>query len=168
VKSPALMLVVLSCCLSAAVPAAARDMRFTEEGNTALVFQMPDDWTSRIDEDKNMILGAGDRSAGVSRSIVSVPATVSLDDIASEAMKVAKAQPPQKTRTTSISGHDGYSYDSTTVNDSGVHVNMKVRMVRIDADHIASATLVTVEGISQTQLASAEAVLESMKLSPPD
>ena len=155
---------ILALCLSAFTTsfAYAGDMRFPEQGNPAFTFHIPDDWSSHIDESGNMILAAADHSSAFSFSVVEYDG--SLDDLAGEALNIAKAAPPPRRDVASISGYNGYAYYSTATNDSGVQVDLKMYMLRVDAKHVVTCTRITVPGDTQAQLDAAEAVLSSVAI----
>ncbi len=157
------MMIVLCLCAVSAPLAYAGDVRFPEQGNPAFTFHVPDDWSTRIDADGNMILTAGDHTSAFSLSLVEYEGA--LDDLATDALHVAKAVPPPRRDAASISGYGGYTYYSTMTNDSGAALSLKLIAVRVDGKHVATCTLITADGISQADLATAEAVLDSMKLS---
>lgn len=157
-----LVLAVL-CGAFASGLARAREVRFPQTGDPAFTLQIPDDWTSRLDDDGNMIVTTADKSAGFSFSIVTYKGK--LDDAASEMMQAAKAEPPVNMGADSISRYRGYDYDTTMTNSSGVHLKVHTVLVKLDPKNIASATMITDSAISPEQMRSAEAVLKSAALS---
>ncbi|MEJ0043448.1 MAG: hypothetical protein WDM81_15055 [Rhizomicrobium sp.] len=83
------------------------------------------------------------------------------------AMKSAGAEPPQIMGPTAISGFRGYIYDSSMVNGAGVHVNVHMVAVKTDSNHMASLTLLTVDGIGGQDYAAAQTVLENVAIVGP-
>jgi len=161
-----LIAILASACLSllAVQPSVAKDMRFPESGDPAFSFQMPNDWTSRVDGDGNLLLTSGDRSTAFSLS--HVVDSSSLDDIANGALGVAKADETRTRTPATISGFSGLSYTTTMKNDAGVKLRVKLVIVRIDKTHAASCTKIEAETSSAEQRRVADAVLASMKLTP--
>lgn len=154
---------VILCCFVVGVPSAyAGDVRFPQQGYPAISFHIPDDWTTRIDDDGNMIVTAADHSTALSLTLAEYDD--SLDTLAAEALKVAKGSPPQQPQATSISGLSGYVYRSAMVSDSGITLNLKLVAIRVDAKHVATCTLITNVDISQTDMAAAETVLDSLSI----
>jgi hypothetical protein len=143
----------------------AGDERFPKTGNPALSFHMPDTWTSAVDPDGNLILASDERTAAFSLTLVE--GNENIDALASEAAKVAGATPPQRNGYAEISGFPGAVYFSTMKNDAGVSVNLKIVIVKLGTSHMVSVTRITIDDISPASLEIAEAVLKSMKLSPP-
>jgi hypothetical protein len=145
-------------------PSFAKDMRFPESGDPAFSFRMPDNWTSRVDSDGNMLLTSGDRSAAFSLSHA-VDGS-SLDDIANGALGVAKADETRMRAAASISGFAGLSYATTMTNDAGVKLRVKMIIVRIDETHVATCTKIEANNSSAEQRKVADTVLASMRLTP--
>lgn len=158
------VLSLLCWALLASQPSLAKDMRFPESGNPAFSFRMPDNWTSRMDNDGNLLLASADHSTAFSLS--HAEDTASLDDIANGALGVAKADETRVRAVASISGFAGLSYSTTMKNDSGVNLLVKLVIVRIDKTHIASCTKIEAANSTADQRRVADIVLQSMKLSP--
>ncbi len=137
----------------------AKTVRFPEAGDPAFVLDMPDDWSAKLDEDGNMIVGAADHSSGFSFSIIEY--SDSLDSAATLILKAAGAQAPSSGGSHSISGYPGSDYASTMKNDSGVNLNVHMVIVRLDANHIATATLIADVDATSDEMRAAEAVLSN-------
>ncbi len=147
-------------CLTAASSAQARDIRFPESGYPAFTFTVPDDWTVTPDSDGNMIITAADKSVALSLSLGA--AGESLDDIASAVFKAAEAAPPRRGEPISLSGFNGYVYYSTMSNSSGVHLNVKVNLVKTDATHFASCGLISADFTTPPQMDAGNSVMSSI------
>jgi len=152
----------LAAILFAGAAANAETVRFPETGAPAIVVTTPADWTHQPDGDGNMLLISGNKSASYALTVGPYDGT--LDDLASGAMKSAGANPPQIMGPTAISGLRGYMYDTDMVNPSGVHVNVHMVAVKIDPGHMASITLLTVDGIAGTDYQAARSVLENTSI----
>ncbi|HUO89543.1 MAG TPA: hypothetical protein VMU08_10240 [Rhizomicrobium sp.] len=156
--------ILLAAAFAAAAGANARAevVRFPETGYPAFVVTTPDGWTHQPDGDGNMLLVAGDRSASYALTISHYVGT--LDALAVEAMKVAKANPPQQMGPTSISGWYGYMYDSDMTNPSGIHVYVHMVALKIGGDSIGSITRLTIDGIAPGDYAAAQSVLANTRI----
>jgi hypothetical protein len=159
-----LLLIAAALCWALA-PGLARatDMRFPQTGNPALSFHMPDDWTSQVDSDGNLIIVSGAHDSSIAMSVVTV-GPEEFDQLAAEIMKAANANPPQRIGPVTVSGFSGFDYSSTMSNASGVAINLKLIIVRPDPNHIASVTLITVQGISSEGYAAGQGVIDSLGL----
>ncbi len=154
----ALVLLVLLPAL-----AEARDVRFPESGAPSISFNIPDDWGTSIDSSGNMIITAADKSGAFALTIGNYSGD--LDTLAAGAMKVAQAAPPAKSGADSISGYPGFDYESSTTNAKGVNAELHLVLVRVDPQHIVSATMSTANYASPDQRAALIAVMKSMVLS---
>lgn len=141
---------------------AARDLRHPTSGDPALTVSVPDDWSSTDDRVGNLLLHSADRSMGFSLTVTT--GGEPLDKIAADAMEVAHATPPTGKAPFSISGYAGFSYDSTLTNASGTRLILKIFMVRIDADHIASCTRIEGPDVSPDQHALTERIVASLRV----
>ena len=158
-------LAALGAAVLFSVSARAEVIRFPETGSPAFVITTPDGWTHEPDGDGNMLLIAGNKTASYALTIGSYDGT--LDDLATGAMKTAGAQPPQQMGPTSISGYRGYMYDSSMVNPAGVHVNVHMVAVKTDAAHMATITMLTVDGIGGDDYQGAQSVLANTTIVGP-
>ena len=158
------MLILLGWALCFASSVSAKDMRFPASGNPAFSFRMPDNWTSSIDPSGNLLLASANRSTGF--SLTHAVSSASLDELANEALGIAKADETRARAPASISGFAGVSYTTTMKNEAGVKLRVKVVVVRIDKTHVASCTKIEAESNSAEDRKVAETVLQSMKLSP--
>jgi len=149
-------------CLGAlaAAPALARDM-----GDPAFVFQMPDDWTSKIDEDGNLILNGGDHAEGFSLSHAKYEGD--LDAFAAQVMDVAKGTLTGQKEAASIAQYSGTAYYATMTPSSGVDLKLKFVAVRIDPATIAAYTEILLSDATPAQTEAADAVARSITLTGP-
>lgn len=163
-------LVALCAVLFAAQPAVAKDVRFPATGNPAFSLRIPDDWTTEEGDDDSLLLASGDHSMAFTLMLETGDKPWdddALDEIATVALKVAKAAPPKRKDAVSISGFPGFSYPSATTNDGGDVVRLTLYIIRIDKTRLALFNRVEVADNSPVQRKIAEAVLRSMKISPP-
>ena len=158
------LLVAAACGAALFLSASARAeiVRFPETGNPAFLITTPDDWTHQPDGDGNLLLIAGNKTASYALTVGAYDGT--LDDLATGAMKAAGAEPPQQMGPTQISGYRGYAYDSSMVNPRGVHVNVHFVAVKTDAAHMASITMLTVDGIGTGDYQAAHSVMDNTQI----
>jgi hypothetical protein len=151
--------IILAATMVLAAGAQAETVRFPETGAPAFVVVTPDGWTHQPDGDGNMLLIAGNHTASYALTVGDYQGT--LDDLAKGAMKSAGANVPQNMGPTQISGFRGYMYDTNMVNPTGVHVNVHMVAVKTDDTHMASITLLSVDGIGGDDYAAAHSVLDN-------
>ncbi|HJW39613.1 MAG TPA: hypothetical protein VJ476_00120 [Rhizomicrobium sp.] len=158
-------LAALGAAVFFSMPVRAEQVRFPQTGAPAFVITTPDGWTHQPDGDGNMLLISGNKTASYALTIGSYSGN--LDDLATGAMKAAGANAPQQMGPTIISGFRGYEYDSSMVNPSGVHVNVHMVAVKTDAGHMASVTMLTVDGIASEDYQAAQSVLANTSIVGP-
>jgi len=164
------LLVALHAVLFAVQPAVAKDVRFPATGNPAFSLRIPDDWTTDEGDDDSLLVASGDRSMAFTLLLETSDKPWdddALDEIATVALKVAKASPPKRKDATAISGFQGFSYPSATTNDAGDVVRLTLYIIRIDKTHLALFNRIEAADNSPTQRKIAEAVLRSMTIIPP-
>jgi hypothetical protein len=158
------LLIIVALVFGAAVqtPTLAGEVRFPESGYPEFTFQIPDDWTAKLDDSGNMIVTSPDHSAALSLSLVDFSGT--LDETANGAAKAAGATPPRRGESTTVSGYGGNFYYSSMSTQPGVHANLKMVAVKIDASHVGLCTLIYIDGMTDDQMARANIVMNSLTL----
>ncbi|WP_422016840.1 hypothetical protein [Reyranella sp.] len=171
IKLGSLSILVALCAVSfAAQPAVAKDVRFPATGNPAFSLRIPDDWTTEEGDDDSLLVASGDHSMAFTLMLETGDAPWdddTIDEIATVALKVAKAAPPKRKDAVSISGCPGFSYPSAATNDAGDVVRLTLYILRIDKTRLALFSRIEAADNSPAQRKIAEAVLGSMKISPP-
>jgi hypothetical protein len=109
-----------------------------------------------------MIVTSADHSTALSLSLADFGGT--LDEVANGATKAAGANPPRHGEATTVSGYGGNFYYSTMSTPSGVHANLKMVVVKIDASHVGVCTLIYIDGMTDDQTARANTVMNSLTL----
>ncbi|HEY2070105.1 MAG TPA: hypothetical protein VGG48_11165 [Rhizomicrobium sp.] len=155
-----IVLALMALCFAAS--AQARDMRFPDTGFPAVTYTIPDDWTATPDGDGNMILVSSDHTSAISVTVTAGGG--GLDDMATQAMAVAKAAPPRKGEPISISGADGFVYYSTMSNSSGMAITVKMMAVKPDANHFVTFSLLNPTSATADQIAAGSAVMSSFQV----
>ena len=164
------ILVGLCAVLFTAQAAVAKDVRFPATGNPAFSFRMPDDWTTEEGDDDSLFVASGDRIMAFTLMLETSTDPFDddvLDEIATVALKVAKAAPAKRKEAASISGFPGFSYASATTNDAGAVVRLTLYLIRIDKRHLAVCSRLEAADKSPAQRKVADEVLRSMTISPP-
>jgi hypothetical protein len=164
------LLVALHAVLFAVQPAVAKDVRFPATGNPAFSLRIPDDWTTDEGDDDSLLVASGDRSMAFTLLLETSDKPWdddALDEIATVALRVAKASPPKRKEAASISGFPGFSYPSATTNDAGDVVRLTLYIIRIDKTHLALFNRIEAADNSPAQRKIADTVLRSMTISPP-
>jgi hypothetical protein len=144
--------------LAAGAASEAREVRYPASGMPAFVFQIPDDWNTRLDSSNNMIVGAADHSSGFSFSLIEYEGD--LEQAAVLVMKAAGAVGTSKLGPASIGSSKGYEYFATITNQTGANIGVHLIIVRVDPKHIATATLVATLTATKEQRQAAQTVLE--------
>jgi hypothetical protein len=152
----------LAAIVSMTVAAAAETMRFPNAGTPAVIIHTPDGWMHMPSGDVSMIFGAANHTASVVLSVT--PYTGTPDDLAKGALQVMHAQPPRSAGAVRVSGFPGQAYDSSSVNSSGVHVNVHMVIVRPDGAHIVAIMVITAATISASDHAVADSVLREAQI----
>jgi hypothetical protein len=147
--------------LLAARTAEAREIRLPESGVPAMVVQVPDDWMNRPDG-SNLLVGAADHSASLAFSLAEYEGD--LEHAAQAIMKEVGAVGISKLGPASIGAFTGSAYFSTIANKSGANVTVHLVIVRVDAKHIAAATLVETLSATMEQRQAAQQVLDNTRV----
>jgi hypothetical protein len=154
------LLLALALCPAAVQ---AREVRYPETGAPSMTFSVPDDWETQLDSVGNMLVIPVDKSGGFSLTLAEYAG--GLDDLATEVMTGAGADPAAKSGNDAISGFQGFDYESALVNKSGVRTLWHLVLVRIDPTHIASVMMITTESASPEQRAALATLFKSIVLS---
>ena len=150
----------------AIVPAAAQDLTFNGNSNVTLKLSMPDSWFTDPNPDSTIVLKSPDHSAAITLSIVESDQTS--DDLADALMKGVNATPPQKDSPAAISGHDGQRYMSSVVNSHGVHANIRLTVVRANAQYVIVCMVVFQDNLTAAQQSAADAAVSTLTIAPGD
>lgn len=164
------ILVALYAILFVAQPAVAKEVRFPATGTPAFSLRVPNDWMTDEGDDDSLLVASSDHSMGFTLLLETTDEPVdddALDEIATVALRVAKAAAPKRRDAASVSGFTGFSYPSATTNDAGDIVRLTLYILRIDKTHLALFGRIEAVGISPAQRKIADAVLRSMKIIPP-
>jgi len=148
-----------------ASPALAKQIRFPETGDPAIAADVLDSWHVELRDDGNLHISSIDRNLEVLFSIVPFDGT--LDDAAIEAMKANHATPPGRGNAVSISGHEGYVYYSLMAGDNNQILNMKMVVVHLDPHTVGLFTIISDQKINALMLGAAQAVVDSVRIAPP-
>jgi hypothetical protein len=157
--------VLLAFLVSGASPAAAKIMRFSQQGDSALVFHMPDDWTTNIDiaTEAETLVSPGNNGL-VSLSILAEHRALAA--VAAEVLKDASAAAPGSSRALSVSTKEAYAITAQRAGDGRLSLSLLV--IRVDPDHVAVCLVLIPEGSTPAQIAAANGILDTIRVSPPD
>lgn len=156
------VILILATILGGPLSTRARDIQFPEKILPAFSFVLPDDWTHEADTSGNLLMFNPNRMTGF--VIIVTESTEQLDDIATEAFGVAKAEAPQSKKPAEISGCKGFTYFSTLTNDKGVKMNLETTIVRVSDKYIAAASLLLVISATKGDETVARLVRNGLKL----
>jgi hypothetical protein len=157
--------ILAAALLLCGTAAHAGQVRYPESGEPAITAEIPGGWHAEMRDDGNLHISSIDRNLEVLFSIVPFDGT--LDDAASEAMKANHATAPGRGPAVSISGRDGYTYYSMMAGDNGQILNMKMEVVRLDAENVGLFAIISDQKINALMLSAAQGVMDSVKLAPP-
>jgi hypothetical protein len=160
-----LAVLLLAFLALGASPAAAKIMRFVQEGETALVFHMPDDWTTNIDiaTQAETLVSPGNNGL-ISLSILADRRP--LEGVAAQVLRAATAGPSNSARALSVSTKEAYAIKAQRAGNGSLTLSLLV--IRVDPDHIAVCLALVPVGSTPAQVAAAEGILDTIRVSPPD
>ena len=157
-----LLALTLALALLAPSTASAKELRFPESGVPAYAIVLPDDWTTQPAADGNLLLFSANRTAVM--VVLVAASTEPLDKIAQEALKLAPAVPDGRKNPTEISGCEGFTWFGTIMNPKNLALNLEMSIVRVDPEHVASASLVLATDITPADMTAARLVRSGLKL----
>ena len=148
-----------------AAPAAAKIMRFTQQGDTALVFHMPDDWTTNIDiATEAETLDSPGNHGLVSLSILADER--SLDQIVAQVLDAAGAVGSGTPSALAVSGKEAHAV--TGQRAGGGDLTLRLLVIRVDPHHVGVCLALVPVDATPAQRQAAEAILDTIRVSPPD
>ncbi len=157
-------ILIVAALLCAAAPAYAEQIRFPQDGDPAITAEIPGSWHTELRNDGNLHISSVDRNLEVLFSVVPFDGTT--DEAAAAAMKANFATTPGRGDAVLVSGHDGYVYYSMMAGDNGQILNVKMTVVRLDAENMGIFTIISDQKINTLMLSAAQAVVDSIKLAP--
>ena len=159
------ILIAAAALALVAMPAWAKQIRFPEEGDPAITAEVLDAWKVEKRNDGNLHISSIDRNLEVLFSIVPFDGT--LDEAATAAMKANAATAPGPGPEVEISGQKGRIYYSLMAGDNGHILNMKMVVVRLDAQNMGLFTIISDQKVNDLMLRAAQAIVDSVKIAPP-
>jgi hypothetical protein len=149
----AMRLAAIAIVIDWAGTATAKNIRYPEKGPVAFVLHIPDTWAV-TQGDGYLNLVTSDRSEVV--SLVVSPdnektAAQTADDVANEALKIAKAEPFHTHKTIAFAGVQAEVCFSRMANDKNVHADIKMILVKSVRQYTLSQSVLTVAGIRADQ-----------------
>jgi hypothetical protein len=148
-----------------ASPAAAKIMRFVQEGDSALVFHMPDDWTANIaiDTQVETLVSPGNHGLVVLSILAEDRA---LDQITAQILKDAGGIANFSPRALAVSGKEAQAV--TAQRAGGGSLNLSLLVIRVDPHHVAICLAVAPVDATPAQVKAADGILDTIRVSPPD
>jgi hypothetical protein len=146
------------------VEAQTRTIRHPETGSPALTVDVPDGWTSTVDDSNNLILASPTRTVAFSLSVIAnEPTPRTLDEFAREVLATAKAYELQAPVEDMLPPYPGAIYVGKL--DAGTStVGLKMLIVKFDANSFASATMITGASATTEQTAVGGMVLKTVRV----
>jgi hypothetical protein len=146
-----------------AIPAEAADLRYRQSGVPAFKLHLPVGWTQQVDETGAEVITASDRSALLQLSFAAFSGA--LDQRAKNVMTggAAATQTPHGMPAT-FAGQSAQVYQSGVYDAAGAHKNIRLYLIRLDPDHVASALVVTIDDITDAQKAALRDVIHGTAL----
>lgn len=143
--------------------AQAADLRFPQTGAPAFTIKLPSGWTQQVDETGSEIVTAPDRSALLQLSFAAYSG-----DIDQRAKNIltggAVASPAQHGMPATFAGQNAQTYQAGLYDAAGVHKNVRLYLIRLDPDYVASALVVTIDDITDAQKAALRDVIHGTVL----
>jgi hypothetical protein len=145
--------------------AAAKDLRFPEQGEVAFVLHIPDAWEA-TPNGVNLILKSPDKTSALSLSVVEDKAAAVLpyDDVAKVILSAANAKPFSKHEPGTIDGIKAEAYYSTLINDKKTNVSLKLLIIEVVQTYVVTETIMTAPNLSAAQQKSLDAVVKGITL----
>lgn len=156
------VILFLALAVLAPLPASAKEIRHPETGLPAYVFTLPDEWTTQPAEQGNLILLSPTRTAVL--VILLAKSNEPLDKIAKEGLETAPAVPDGRKEPVEISGCAGFTWYGTMKNAKDLTLNLEMSIVRVDSDHVASASLILTPDIDAADESTARLVRSGLTL----
>ncbi len=146
-------------------PAAAKIMRFRQQGDTALVFHMPDDWTTNIaiDTEAETLVSPGNHGL-VSLSILADDRP--LDQIAAQVLKDAGGAAIGAPRELAVSGKEARALTAQGAGSGSLYLSLLV--IRVDPHDVGVCLVLVPAGATPAQTEAAVGILDTIRVSPPD
>ncbi len=148
---------------AAPVEAQTRTIRHPATGSPALTVMVPSGWNSSVDPDNNLILTSPTATTAFSLSLVPNEPGYTLDQFAREALDVAEAKAVTLAGQEMIPPYNGSLYTGT-MPMNGQTLNLKMVIVTVEGDRVASATMISRTTTSAEDLAVAEMVLKTARV----
>jgi hypothetical protein len=157
--------VLLAVLVLGVSPAAAKIMRFRQQGDTALVFHMPDDWTTNIDiaTEAETLVSPGNHGL-VSLSILADERA--LDQVAAQVLDAAGGVGSGSARALAVSGKEAHAVTGQLA--GGDSLNLSLLVIRVDPHHVGVCLALVPVDATPAQRQAAEAILNTIRVSPPD
>ena len=143
------------------VEAQTRTIRHPAAGSPAVVVEMPGDWTSSIDSSENLIIASANRH--VAYSITVAAETRSAESVGREAMELAGGVGVTLQGAGAITPYAG-SLFTGSLPMQGQTLSLRTVVVKPDAGHFVSVTLVANPAAKPVSLGEAALVLSNMKI----
>ncbi len=140
------LFVVLVCLLAGTVQAA--EIRFPKTGTNAFLINLPAGWPAKPDDYNGMQLLPDDRRSSVYLSVVRDAAFAGkpLLELALAIGKASSITQFAKQEPAAISGRKGTAFYGQMKNDKGVPLDVKLVIIRFEADLWATETLLISQG----------------------
>lgn len=148
-------------CVAIAAEAAARELRYPGPGTPAFTVQVPDNWTHQVTDD-NLIAVSQDKRTSIVFAFWTH--TGSIDEAARIMLEGGGATTPTGKTPATISDLSGFSFDSTSKNSTGLPLQVKLTIVRLN-DRVYGSVIkfeLTTNSPEQRQLA--DTVVQSARI----
>jgi len=149
-----------------ASPAVAKIMRFTQQGDTALIFHMPDDWITNIaiDTQAETLISPGNHGLVL---LAVLAEDRSLDEVAAQAVNDAGGIADGPPRALAVSGKEAEAVTAQRAGHDG-SLTLRLLVIRVDPHHIGLCMALVPVDATPAQRETAEAILDTIRVSPPD
>ncbi len=165
-KTALALLAALFLYVAGSQPADAqtRTVRHPASASPALTVDLPGGWTTSIDPDNNLIIVSPNTGAAFSLTLTQDEPGYTLDRFAREALGVAQAYDIKPAGAEMIPPFTGSLYFAKMKPDGGQALDLKMIITKVDADKIASATLISGPGTSAEEKAMGEMILKTVRV----
>lgn len=151
--------------LAGAASAQTRTVRHPETGSPAITIDLPGDWTTRIDPDKNLIIAGPDNTVAFSITVTDDDGEYTVDDFARDSLDQAGAKSVAFAGEGLIPPLIGNDYTAKIPVD-GQTLNLRMLIVRSLPTTIISATMITGPQTSAESAAVGRMILKTVRAVP--
>jgi hypothetical protein len=158
--------IVLGIVLAATSAARAEMVRIPAAGEPAFAFEAPEGWTVFVKAPNALRLASAGGHAALELSIVDSAevAAMPVSAIGADILRMAGLPPPSMIQAGAIGGFPGEGYTVRGTNEKGVALTAILTVAKLDASHVATMMRATADGISSTEAADLQRLIDRVRI----